>query len=245
MDVVIVKRNGDLENDSVDAIENLYKRCNYRKNKDFNNYAEWVVKIKKTKYRIQMYVKTVGKANMENKYEFPPPVADTLFFGDCAVVRVVDGSLVSLSKKEWNIIYETLFGGFEDLDSTAEQDNNEVDELSMVPKHMKTKTGGYLKDGFVVDDGVDDEDDGATDEDDEDEDVEDGEDGENGENGEDDDSVYNDSGADNSSHGSAGANDSDADSDGSDADSDGSDADSGGIDADSDGELEIEDYISD
>jgi hypothetical protein len=50
----------------------------------------------------------------------------------------------------WNKLYEKLFGGFEDLSATAEEDENEIDELANVPKEKKTKQG-YLKDGFVVD----------------------------------------------------------------------------------------------
>ena len=49
----------------------------------------------------------------------------------------------------WEKIYEKLFGGFEDLDATAEEDEMS-DELANV-QSMKTKTG-YLKDGFIVDD---------------------------------------------------------------------------------------------
>jgi hypothetical protein len=67
----------------------------------------------------------------------------------------------NLSLELWEKIYEKLFGGFEDLASTAIEDENEIDELESIPKEKKTKQG-YLKDGFVVDsdcDGDDDEDD--------------------------------------------------------------------------------------
>ena len=50
----------------------------------------------------------------------------------------------------WNIIYTKLYGGFEDLSKTALSDELEIDELANVPKHKLTKEG-YLKDGFVVD----------------------------------------------------------------------------------------------
>ena len=43
-----------------------------------------------------------------------------------------------------------MFGGFEDLASTAVEDEEEEDELTNIPKEKKTKQG-YLKDGFVVD----------------------------------------------------------------------------------------------
>jgi hypothetical protein len=34
---------------------------------------------------------------------------------------------------------------------TCNEDDEEEDELKNIPKNMKTKKGGYLKDGFVVD----------------------------------------------------------------------------------------------
>jgi hypothetical protein len=46
---------------------------------------------------------------------------------------------------DWNRIYEHLFGGFEDLNSEGEEDeDDEYDDLPV------TATG-YAKDGFVVD----------------------------------------------------------------------------------------------
>jgi hypothetical protein len=52
---------------------------------------------------------------------------------------------------EWTVLYEALFGGFEDLSATAVEDANEVDELDGIPEEAKTDNG-YLKDGFVVED---------------------------------------------------------------------------------------------
>ena len=42
----------------------------------------------------------------------------------------------------------------EDLSKTAEEDENEIDELESIPTDLKTKEG-YLKDGFVVEDNTD------------------------------------------------------------------------------------------
>ena len=115
-----------------------------------------------------MYGKSEGKANMENKYDFPPPVDSKLYFGCCALVAQIRDDankklLTNLSLELWNKIYEKLFGGFEDLtiSKAEEEDDLEEDELDAVPKSKKTKAGGYLKDGFTVDDddNGDDEDD--------------------------------------------------------------------------------------
>jgi hypothetical protein len=94
---------------------------------------------------------------MENKYDFPPPVDKQLYFGSCALVGMIpEGHFtnkchINLTLELWNKIYEKLFGGFEDLSLTCKEDENEEDELESIPTNMKTKKGGYLKDGFVVD----------------------------------------------------------------------------------------------
>ena len=71
----------------------------------------------------------------------------------------------------WEKMYEKLFGGFEDLTTTAAEDENEEDELENVPKNKKTKHG-YLKDGFVVDSSDGDEEEEEDDEDEEEEEAE-------------------------------------------------------------------------
>jgi hypothetical protein len=106
-----------------------------------------------------MYAKIDGKANTENKYDFPPPIDNTLFFGNCAILSYVKNddntkTYTNLTIPLWKQIYEKLFGGFEDLSTTAKEDEEEEDELSNVPKEKKTKHG-YLKDGFVIDNSDD------------------------------------------------------------------------------------------
>lgn len=82
----------------------------------------------------------------------PPPIDDLMFYGNIALVARSDGeNAIDLTTELWDIIYEKLFGGFEDLAASAIDDENESDELDSIPLHKKTR-GGYLKDGFVVDD---------------------------------------------------------------------------------------------
>ena len=157
LDIIIVERLGSLKMLSVKEfkIDELYKKCGFKKAEDFTKQTEWNVKYDGKKYSIQVYAKTEGRANSENKYEFPPPIDSKLFYGSCAIIAQIkrdDGNkvYVNLSLPLWNKIYEKLFGGFEDLATTAKEDEAEVDELENVPKEKKTKQG-YLKDGFVVD----------------------------------------------------------------------------------------------
>jgi len=157
LDIIIVERLGSLKTLSIKdfKLEDLYKKCGFKKAEDFKKQTEWNVKYDGKKYWIQVFSKTDGRSNSENKYDFPPPIDTTLFYGSCAIVCQIkkdDGNKVyaNLSIPLWNKIYEKLFGGFEDLAATAKEDEDEEDELENIPKEKKTKHG-YLKDGFVVD----------------------------------------------------------------------------------------------
>ena len=157
LDVIIVEKGGSLKTLAVKdfKLDELYKKCGFKKGEDFVKQVEWNAKYDGKKYFVEVYAKTDGRPNSENKYDFPPPIDTTLFFGNCAILAYLkksDGSAeyVSLSMPLWNKIYEKLFGGFEDLATTAAEDEAEEDELANVPKEKKTKQG-YLKDGFVVD----------------------------------------------------------------------------------------------
>lgn len=153
---IIIEKNGTVKEVQVKTItiEELYKKCGFRKEEGFENRNTWEnVKVGNHLYTIQLWGKVDGKANTENKYDFPPPVDNLLLFGNCALVQVNKHDhnvFISLTKEQWFKIYETLFGGFEDIDNEND-DEEESDELETIKKEMKTKKGGYLKDGFVVD----------------------------------------------------------------------------------------------
>ena len=155
--IIIVEKVGTLKALSIKDFkaEELYKKCGFKKGEDFLKQVEWNAKYDGKKYFIEVFAKTDGRGNSENKYDFPPPIDSKLFFGSCAILAYLkqeDGSTLytDLSLALWNKIYEKLFGGFEDLAATAAEDEEEEDELANVPKEKKTKQG-YLKDGFVVD----------------------------------------------------------------------------------------------
>jgi hypothetical protein len=174
--IIIVDKSSSLKNLTVKdyKVDELYKKCGFKKADTFILQVEWPVKLDGQKYLIQMYGKLNGKANMENKYDFPPPVDKQLYFGSCALVGMLrdesnSRSHINLSLELWNKIYEKLFGGFEDLAVIGTDDDDEEDELENVPKKLKTKKGGYLKDGFVIDSSDTEEAAGSETEDDDDE----------------------------------------------------------------------------
>jgi len=176
LNIIVVERHGTLKSLSIKDFkeDELFKKCGFKKAEDFISQTEWNVKYDSKKYFIKVFAKSEGRANSENKYDFPPPLDNKLFFGSCAIVAYLknsDGTKVytNLSLQLWEKIYEKLFGGFEDLAATAAEDENEEDELANVPKEKKTKQG-YLKDGFVVDSSGTEDEDSESEEDSEEED---------------------------------------------------------------------------
>jgi hypothetical protein len=155
---IIIEKDGNIKETNIknDKLEYLAKKCNFKNEKNFNNTAKWKVSIKNENYNINLYAKATGRANNENKYDLPPPVDTVLYFGTIILINYNnDNELSSLTKDEWDKIYEKLFGGFEDLANTADEDELEEDELDDIDDEFKTKEG-YLKDGFVVDDSIED-----------------------------------------------------------------------------------------
>lgn len=155
--IVLIETNGTIKTLKTKEVseETLYKKCGFRVSDDFTCRHTWQVKLKgeTEPYIIALWAKKTGKANFENKYDFPPPVDKELYFGTCALVRtgtaqIGANSFLDLTKETWLKIYEQLFGGFEDL---GEEDEFSEDELANVDPSLLT-SHGYLKDDFVVSD---------------------------------------------------------------------------------------------
>jgi len=138
--IVIVETNGSLKEMKCTDITNteLYKAIKLKNGTGFGLCGSWNVDT----LSISLYGKTDGRAGQENKYDFPPPVDNMLFFGKCILVNN-DGDI---SVDEWKKAYEQLFGGFEDLNSEIEDTADEYDGIPLT-------ASGYAKDGFVVDSG--------------------------------------------------------------------------------------------
>ena len=151
--------------------DDLYKKAGFKSSEGFTSHCTWTNSTTTTtidvntngtnitntatnntranEYTVSVYGKTTGRAGQENKYDFPPPIDNTLFFGACVLVaKNTEGSCIDLLVNTWNAMYEQLFGGFEDLGSEDTETDDEDDEDADLPRTKE----GYAKDGFIVDD---------------------------------------------------------------------------------------------
>ena len=147
--VLIVEKSGNIKEQTIKSYDEaeLYKKAGYKTADGFKSYTTWNIDdLNGMSYSLSVFGKTTGRANQENKFEFPPPIDNTLFFGSCIIVNKPDDVPTSITQKEWEDIYDYLYGGFDDLDENDSEESSDEDDG--VPR---TKAG-YVKDGFVVDD---------------------------------------------------------------------------------------------
>ena len=81
--IIIVDKSSNLKVLNVKEYDEseLFKKCGFKKADGFKKHVEWPgINISGKKYYISVYGKDDGKANFENKYDFPPPIDNKLFF---------------------------------------------------------------------------------------------------------------------------------------------------------------------
>ena len=78
--VIIIDKLGNKKEKKTKNYNELYKVCGYRNDNNFCKRNTWSVKIDKFTVDVELWAKKDGKANFENKYEFPPPVDKELYF---------------------------------------------------------------------------------------------------------------------------------------------------------------------
>lgn len=149
--IIIINKDGKLQEKNVKKIDDdkLYAKAGFKVPDNFKIQTTWNnVKLKdETIFKnIVLYGKTVGVAGRENKYELPPPIDNTLFYGSIIITNKDEDSFLDLKLDSWNKIYESLFGGFEDIEDTEDEEEEEVIDSSKLDKN------GYEKDGFIVSD---------------------------------------------------------------------------------------------
>lgn len=168
--IIVVDKGASIKSTKVKDLtrETIYKKCGFRKPDGFEMRHRFSIK-KFNIDAVEVWSRDSGKSGSENKYELPPPIDSTLYFGSIAIVAFNSkNDFCDLTEDNWKKVYEHLFGGFEDIDNPDSEAEYSEDELESVPANMKTKNG-YLKDGFVVD-GDDSEEDEEELEDEEDDD---------------------------------------------------------------------------
>jgi hypothetical protein len=155
--ILIVENNGNIRELNLKTLkeDELHHIAGFKNSDNFNFETSWSVKLEQKHYEIFLYAKNKGKHSQENKYEFPPPVDQELYFGNCILLNKKKGELSDLSKNEWDMVYDYLYSGFEKIGEEYSEEEDDIEDAD--GNRVKLSKDGYVKDGFIVDSGSDDE----------------------------------------------------------------------------------------
>ena len=92
-----IEIDGTIIQDKISNINDLYKKCGYRKNINFNTLTSW----EDNDDEIQIWGKKVGKTSQKNKYDFNLNIT---VYGNCAVIRNHNKSLKDICSLNHPII---------------------------------------------------------------------------------------------------------------------------------------------
>lgn len=148
---IIIKKNGDIEEKTTRSAINsecIYKLCGYKSASRFVALHTFSRGTDRSPDYFTVYGKRDGRANSENKYEFPPPIDSSLFFGTLCIIKMNGCNIIDLVAEEWLEVYNEKFGGFEDLSEVDEE--RSIDSELYSDEHYTKE--GYHKDSFVIDD---------------------------------------------------------------------------------------------
>jgi hypothetical protein len=151
---VVVEKTGSLKAQKATSINELYKKCGFKTADGFACVHSWTIEFNEVEYKLSIFGKTDGRANTENKFEFPPPIDNVLFFGSCAaVLSTENGAASDMTPEEFTDIIDNLYGGYSDIGSEDSEEEDDEEDTGL----PKTKHG-YVKDDFVVSSDAEDED---------------------------------------------------------------------------------------
>jgi len=96
-----IEKNGDIKNSKISDINELYKKCGFRKNTGFEKITNWEKNIDGNNINIELWGRTSGKNNFKNNYTFPESFNKSIY-GNCSLINRENDQMVDLNEELWN-----------------------------------------------------------------------------------------------------------------------------------------------
>ena len=112
--VVLIDKVGNKKKTAIKNfdLQTLHKKCNFRNNLNFKK--RWTWKIKDNIY-ISLFSKDKGRSNNINKFDLPPPIDKTIYYGSMIVVKhsekmLKNENVENITLEEWEKCYDHYRG---------------------------------------------------------------------------------------------------------------------------------------
>ena len=114
----VIEKDGKFKSGLIKEINDLYKKCNFRKSEGFSQITTWT----KSDIIVELWGRIDGKNNVKNSYKFPKNVTKQIF-GNCCVVSKSKGVLIDMDEELW----KKICNDFTDDTNTNDNDTNTND----------------------------------------------------------------------------------------------------------------------
>lgn len=125
MNVIIIQKNGNIENKIMKDFNKMYSLCKYRTNNSFVKLHTWLCED----YVLELYGKEKDKEINVNHFEFPCPIEHETYYGNLCIVKLnLKEEVINLELEEWNAWYKNMFEDFEIIQSedTLSEKSDEI-----------------------------------------------------------------------------------------------------------------------
>ena len=95
-----------------------------KKDKNISKLSSW----KYNNFDYILYGRINGNAGDENKYDLPPPCDCELYFYDLYFIKYEGNNIIDLFLEDYNLFYAHCFEGFESIESTEDEIEEELSE---------------------------------------------------------------------------------------------------------------------
>ena len=140
LNVLIIQKSGEIKLLQIKQfrIEDLYKKCGFKKGEDMVKIFEWTCTSDNDIANIYLYGKLDGKENMENNYIWPIPM-NTKIYGNCVLVAKNHiGEYINLDINIWNTIQDQLKNTTTNTNTNT--NTNTINNDNQTKTKTKTKT---------------------------------------------------------------------------------------------------------
>lgn len=94
MKYIIVSRIGKLNSAEIQSFDEFNKKYKIKMVNGYQLFHTWTCNLSNIQYEINLYTKLSGK--LINKYKFPPPLDNQLFYNECFLTCSMNNELIDL-----------------------------------------------------------------------------------------------------------------------------------------------------
>ena len=140
MNVILIDKNGNIDNKILKELNQMYLLCKYRNNDSFIKLHSWLCED----YVLELYGKPKGKKNNLNNFEFPQPIDSECYYGILCIAKFnLKEELMELTLDEWGLWYNTM------LDDSNKDTSSETSDLNYhfnINEHIESEDELKLED---------------------------------------------------------------------------------------------------